>query len=74
MGDTGVPIHDDLLKQQTVFARFGELALKSDDLDQILMEACRLAGEAPDRAGPHPAGDCRQHPGQCRPPCRDRAG
>ena len=39
-------MHDDLLKQQTVFARFGELALKSDDLDQILMEACRLAGEA----------------------------
>ena len=46
MSDTGVPMHDDLLKQQTVFARFGELALKSDDLDQILMEACRLAGEA----------------------------
>ena len=46
MSDIGVPIHDDLLKQQTVFARFGELALKSDDLDQILMEACRLAGEA----------------------------
>ena len=39
-------MHDDLLKQQTVFARFGELALKSDDLDQILTEACRLAGEA----------------------------
>ena len=37
---------DGLLKQQTVFARFGELALKSDDLDQILTEACRLAGEA----------------------------
>ncbi len=46
MSDTGVPIHDDLLKQQTVFARFGEFALKSDDLDQILTEACRLAGEA----------------------------
>ncbi len=46
MSDIGVPIHDDLLKQQTVFARFGELALKSDDLDQILTEACRLAGEA----------------------------
>ena len=39
-------MHDGLLKQQTVFARFGELALKSDDLDQILTEACRLAGEA----------------------------
>ena len=46
MSETGVPMHDELLKQQTVFARFGELALKSDDLDQILMEACRLAGEA----------------------------
>ena len=46
MSDIGVPMHDDLLKQQTVFARFGELALKSDDLDQILTEACRLAGEA----------------------------
>ena len=46
MSDKGVPIHDDLLKQQTVFARFGELALKSDDLDQILTEACCLAGEA----------------------------
>ena len=46
MSETGVPMHDELLKQQTVFARFGELALKSDDLDQILTEACRLAGEA----------------------------
>ena len=46
MSDIGVPMHDGLLKQQTVFARFGELALKSDDLDQILTEACRLAGEA----------------------------
>ncbi len=46
MAESGVPIPDGLLKQQTVFARFGELALKSDDLDQILTEACRLAGEA----------------------------
>jgi PAS domain S-box-containing protein len=34
-----------LLRQQTVLARFGELALKSDDLDAILTEACRLVGE-----------------------------
>ncbi|CAM3231093.1 histidine kinase [Sphingomonas antarctica] len=34
------------LRQQTVLARFGELALRSDDLDEILTEACRLAGEA----------------------------
>jgi hypothetical protein len=29
-----------------VLARFGELALRSDDLDEILTEACRLVGEA----------------------------
>src|ERR1700687_3952279 len=36
----------ELLRQQTALARFGELALRSDDLDEILTEACRLAGEA----------------------------
>ena len=36
----------ELLRQQTTLARFGELALRSDDLDEILTEACRLAGEA----------------------------
>ncbi|MBD0276248.1 MAG: GAF domain-containing protein, partial [Acetobacteraceae bacterium] len=35
-----------MLRQQTTLARFGELALKSDDLDEILTEACRLVGEA----------------------------
>ena len=34
------------LRLQTAVARFGELALVSDDLDEILTEACRLAGEA----------------------------
>lgn len=34
------------LRQQTALARFGELALRSDDLEEILTEACRLAGEA----------------------------
>ena len=34
------------LHQQTFLGRFGELALKSDDLDEILTEACRLVGEA----------------------------
>jgi PAS domain S-box-containing protein len=34
------------LRQQTTLARFGELALRSDNLDEILTEACRLAGEA----------------------------
>ena len=35
-----------LLRQQTALAKFGELALKSDDLDEILTEACRLVGDA----------------------------
>ena len=35
-----------MLRQQTVLARFGELALKSIDLDEILTEACRLVGQA----------------------------
>lgn len=38
--------HQKLLRQQSTLARFGELALRSDDLDEILTEACRLAGEA----------------------------
>ena len=38
--------HRELLRQQTVLAQFGELALRSDDLDAILHEACRLVGEA----------------------------
>jgi signal transduction histidine kinase/CheY-like chemotaxis protein len=38
--------HLALLRQQTILAKFGELALKSDDLDGILTEACRLVGEA----------------------------
>ena len=33
------------LKREIGFAQFGELSLKSEDLDQILTEACRLAGE-----------------------------
>ncbi len=35
-----------LLRQQDILAKFGELALRSDDLDQILTEACRLVSEA----------------------------
>jgi two-component sensor histidine kinase len=35
-----------LLEQQRVLARFGELALASEDLDGILTEACRLVGDA----------------------------
>jgi PAS domain S-box-containing protein len=36
----------ELLRQQTILARFGELALRSDDLNEILTEACRLVGDA----------------------------
>lgn len=35
---------DAVLRQQDVLAKLGELALKSDDLDEILTEACRLVG------------------------------
>ena len=36
---------DRLLAQQTALARFGELALHSDDLQEILHDACRLVAE-----------------------------
>jgi PAS domain S-box-containing protein len=39
-------IEDTLLRQRKVLARFGELALASDDIEQILDEACRLVGDA----------------------------
>ena len=35
-----------LLRQQDVLAQFGELALRSNDLDEILSEACSLVGKA----------------------------
>jgi len=38
--------HDALLRQQRALAQFGELALKTHDLNAILQEACRLVGEA----------------------------
>ena len=44
--DEHLAITQQLLRQQTVLSRFGELALRSDDLDEILTEACRLVGEA----------------------------
>ena len=34
------------LRQQTALAKFGEFALTSDDLGEILTNACRLIGEA----------------------------
>ncbi len=38
--------YEALLRQQTTLARFGELALRSENLDEILSEACSLVGEA----------------------------
>jgi hypothetical protein len=35
-----------LLLRQDVLAKFGELALRSDSLDEILTEGCRLVSEA----------------------------
>jgi PAS domain S-box-containing protein len=37
---------ENALRQQGVLARFGEFALRSDNLDDILTEACRLVGDA----------------------------
>ena len=34
------------LRQQAALAQFGELALRSEELDEILTEACRMVGEA----------------------------
>ena len=46
MGTELEPDQPQLLRQQTILAQFGELALRSDSLDEILTEACRLVGEA----------------------------
>ncbi len=47
MSDPEAASHlEEALRQQSVLARFGELALRSSDLDEILTEACRLVGEA----------------------------
>ena len=36
----------ELKRQNTALAQFGELALRSEELDEILTEACRLVGQA----------------------------
>jgi len=36
----------ELLQRQAILAQFGELALQSDSLDDILTEACHLVGQA----------------------------
>jgi signal transduction histidine kinase/CheY-like chemotaxis protein len=39
-------LKNELLRQNAILARFGELALQSDNLDEILTESCRLVVEA----------------------------
>ena len=46
MSRTTMRDHRKLLQQQTILATFGEFALRSNDLDVILTEACRLVGTA----------------------------
>ncbi len=46
MSDRSNEVSPQFIRQQGVLAQFGELALRSDDLDEILTEACRLVGEA----------------------------
>ena len=46
MADRRGARHEALLAQQAALAEFGELALRTDDLDPILDEACRLVGLA----------------------------
>lgn len=42
-----VPVrYERLLQQQSILAKFGALALRSDDIDELLTEACHLVGEA----------------------------
>lgn len=37
--------NDEMLRRQQVLADFGEFALESQDLDEVLNEACRLVGD-----------------------------
>ena len=46
MSDAEKQNYLELLRHETALAKFGELALKSDDLDEILTEACKLVGHA----------------------------
>lgn len=41
-----MPDQPQMIKRQKVLADFGEFALRSQDLDEVLTEACRLVGEA----------------------------
>ena len=41
-----MPELKEMMKRQQVLAAFGEFAINSDNLDAVLLEACRLVGEA----------------------------
>lgn len=41
-----MPSHQQMMKRQRVLADFGEFVLRSDNLDEVLGEACRLVAEA----------------------------
>jgi PAS domain S-box-containing protein len=41
-----MPDSELMVRRQRVLANFGEFALRSESLDEVLMEACRLVGEA----------------------------
>ena len=41
-----MPEHDVTMKRQQVLANFGEFAMQSEDLDEVLGHACRLVAEA----------------------------
>uniref|UniRef100_UPI00301377B5 GAF domain-containing protein n=1 Tax=Methylobacterium nigriterrae TaxID=3127512 RepID=UPI00301377B5 len=41
-----MPTLERMMKRQQVLADFGEFALRSEDLDEVLTEACRLVAEA----------------------------
>ncbi|WP_336492224.1 histidine kinase dimerization/phosphoacceptor domain -containing protein [Methylobacterium nigriterrae] len=58
-----MPDHEQMMRRQQVLANFGEFALCSEDLDEVLTEACRLVGEA---LGTHRAKvlEIQEH-GQC---------
>src|SRR5215218_194556 len=42
----GMPDLERMVRRQRVLADFGEFALRSESLDEVLAEACRLVGEA----------------------------
>jgi GAF domain-containing protein len=41
-----MPDREQMMVRQRVLADFGDLTLRSEDLDEVLTEACRLVGKA----------------------------